>query len=115
MLPWLAWRKFRVGSELGSPALRGDGVLTLAAAALAAITLAALLVNAAFDWWWADPLAALVIACTLGLEAVRGDGSPPLRLRSFRPVRRGRATSSPPQFGQICSSEAAHEGQNVHS
>jgi divalent metal cation (Fe/Co/Zn/Cd) transporter len=71
VLPWLAWRKFRVGSELGSPALRGDGVLALAAAALAAITLAALLVNAAFDWWWADPLAALVIACALGLEAVR--------------------------------------------
>ena len=71
VLPWLARRKFRVGSELPSPALRGDGVLSLAAAALAAITLAALLVNAAFDWWWADPLAALVIACALGLEAVR--------------------------------------------
>ena len=31
VLPFLARRKFRVASALGSPALRGDGVLTLAA------------------------------------------------------------------------------------
>jgi hypothetical protein len=28
---------------------------------------------------------------------------------------RGRATSSPPQFGQICSNPSAQAGQNVHS
>ena len=43
--------KLRVAGRLGSPALRGDGVLTLAAAALAAITLVALLANSALDWW----------------------------------------------------------------
>ena len=51
--------------------MRGDAILTLASAALAATTLAALIVNAAFDWWWADPIVALLIAGALGLEGVR--------------------------------------------
>jgi divalent metal cation (Fe/Co/Zn/Cd) transporter len=71
VLPWLGSRKLVIASRLASPALRGDGVLTLAAAALAAITLAALLLNSALGWWWADPIAALVIAAGLALEAVR--------------------------------------------
>ncbi len=71
VLPWLGSRKLMVAARLGSPALRGDGVLTLAAAALAAITLAALLLSSAFAWWWADPIAALVIAAGLAVEAVR--------------------------------------------
>jgi len=30
-------------------------------------------------------------------------------------LRRGRATSSPPQFGQVCCICSAHPEQNVHS
>jgi divalent metal cation (Fe/Co/Zn/Cd) transporter len=71
ILPWLGRMKLRVASALPSRALRGDGVLTLAAAALAAITLVALLASGAFGWWWADPLAALIITGFLGVEAVR--------------------------------------------
>ena len=71
VLPWLGWRKLRVAALLPSGALRGDGILTVASSALAAIALAALLVNSAFGWWWADPAAALVIATALGVEAVR--------------------------------------------
>ena len=71
VLPWLARLKLRVAAGLGSQALRGDGILTASAAALAAITLAALVANAAFDWWWADPCAALVIAAALAAEALR--------------------------------------------
>jgi len=70
-LPWLGRKKLRIAAALPSPALRGDGVLTLAAAALAGITLAALGVDVAFGWWWADPVAALVIAAALATEAVR--------------------------------------------
>ena len=70
-MPWLGRAKLRVASRLGSGALRGDGILTIASAALAAIALAALLVNAAFGWWWADPTAALVIATALAIEATR--------------------------------------------
>jgi hypothetical protein len=34
-------------------------------------------------------------------------------MRGYR--RRGRATSSPPQFGQVCCICSAHREQNVHS
>jgi divalent metal cation (Fe/Co/Zn/Cd) transporter len=71
VLPWLARRKFLVASALPSGALRGDGILTVAAAALAAITLAALLVNSRLGWWWADPAAALAIGTVLATEGVR--------------------------------------------
>ena len=54
VLPPLGASKVRVARRLESQALRGDGVLTLAAAALAGITLVALLANSALDWWWAD-------------------------------------------------------------
>ena len=56
VLPVLGVMKLRLAGRLGSPALRGDSVLTLAAAALAAITLVALVANSALGWWWADPL-----------------------------------------------------------
>jgi divalent metal cation (Fe/Co/Zn/Cd) transporter len=71
VLPLLGVMKLRVAGRLGSPALRGDGVLTLAAATLAAITLVALLANSLLDWWWADAAAALVIAIALAGEAMR--------------------------------------------
>jgi len=69
VLPWLARQKLRIASRLASKALRGDGVLTAASAALAAVALSALVVNSAFGWWWADPAAALLIAGALAVEA----------------------------------------------
>jgi divalent metal cation (Fe/Co/Zn/Cd) transporter len=71
VLPLLGLRKLQVAAVLPSAALRGDGVLTLAAAALAAITLVALVANEAFAWWWADAVAALVISAALALEGLR--------------------------------------------
>jgi divalent metal cation (Fe/Co/Zn/Cd) transporter len=71
VLPWLGYRKLRVASVLSSAALRGDGVLTLAAATLAAVTLVALLLNSALGWWWADPAAALLVSAALATEAIR--------------------------------------------
>jgi len=71
VLPYLGLLKLRVASRLRSPALRGDGTLTIASAALAATTLAALIVNSAFAWWWGDAVAALLIAAALAVEAIR--------------------------------------------
>jgi divalent metal cation (Fe/Co/Zn/Cd) transporter len=71
VLPWLGRAKLRVAAALPSAALRGDGLLTLAAAALAVITLLTLLVASALGWWWADPLAAFVIAVGLAAEGLR--------------------------------------------
>ena len=52
VLPVLARAKLRLARLLGSSALRGDGVLSLAGAALAAVALASLALNAAFGWWF---------------------------------------------------------------
>jgi divalent metal cation (Fe/Co/Zn/Cd) transporter len=71
VLPVLAWQKLGVATRLASRALRGDGVLTGAAAVLAATTLTALLLNSALGWWWADPTAALLVAAALTAEGVR--------------------------------------------
>jgi divalent metal cation (Fe/Co/Zn/Cd) transporter len=71
VLLWLGRMKLRVASRLPSLALRGDGILSIAAAVLATITLATLLMNSALGWWWADAVAALFIAITLAAEASR--------------------------------------------
>jgi divalent metal cation (Fe/Co/Zn/Cd) transporter len=64
-LPVLARAKLRLAGPLHSVALRGDGILSLAGAALAAVTLASLALDAALGWWWSDAIAALIIASFL--------------------------------------------------
>jgi divalent metal cation (Fe/Co/Zn/Cd) transporter len=71
VLPALARAKLRLARPLGSPGLRGDGVLSLAGAILAATTLVSLVLDAAFGWWWADATAALLISAMLLVEASR--------------------------------------------
>ena len=75
---WLARAKRRTGEALSSRALIADSQQTFACWYLSATTLAGLGLNAAFGWWWADPVAALVIVVFLareGLEALRGAGA----------------------------------------
>ncbi len=57
----LAWGKHRVGTALNNPVLLTEGRVTLVDAYLAAAVLVGLLLDSLFGWWWADPLAALVI------------------------------------------------------
>jgi divalent metal cation (Fe/Co/Zn/Cd) transporter len=71
VLPPLGIMKLRLAVRLRSRALRGDGVLTIAAAGLAVVTLIALLTSSVLGWWWTDPVAALIIALALGIEATR--------------------------------------------
>lgn len=65
VLPPLAIAKLRIARRLRSPALQGDGFLTAGGAALAAVTLIGMFLERRFGWWWADPIAALVIAVVL--------------------------------------------------
>lgn len=62
VMPVLAWVKRRTAVELRSRTLLADAKETAFCAWLSAATLAGLGVNAAFGWWWADPVAALVVA-----------------------------------------------------
>jgi divalent metal cation (Fe/Co/Zn/Cd) transporter len=57
----LAAGKARTGRALGNPVLATEGRVTLVDGILASAVLAGLALNAAAGWWWADPLAALVI------------------------------------------------------
>jgi divalent metal cation (Fe/Co/Zn/Cd) transporter len=56
---WLARAKRRVARTLGSRALEADSFQTTACFWLSIIVLCGVGLNAAFDWWWADPAAAL--------------------------------------------------------
>jgi divalent metal cation (Fe/Co/Zn/Cd) transporter len=76
-MPLLARAKRRVGNELGSAATVQEGVQNMVCAYLSVALLVGLLANAVFGWWWADPLAALVIAGVAareGRESWRGEG-----------------------------------------
>jgi len=78
---WLARAKRRTGEALGSRALVADAQQTYACWYLSVAALAGLGLNALFGWWWADPIAALLIAAFLvreGTEAWRGEEEPGL-------------------------------------
>ena len=57
----LAWGKRVTGRQIGNPVLQAEARVTLIDAALAAAVLAGTGLNALAGWWWADPLAGLVI------------------------------------------------------
>lgn len=57
----LAGAKQRIGTQLNNPVLLTEGRVTRVDALLAASVLVGLVLNAALGWWWADPLAGLVI------------------------------------------------------
>ena len=72
----LARAKRRVGLALGSHATVSEGVQNVVCAYLSVALLAGLGANALGGWWWADPVAALVIAAVAvreGIESRRGD------------------------------------------
>jgi divalent metal cation (Fe/Co/Zn/Cd) transporter len=76
IMPVLGALKLRTARDLASGALRADAYETIACAWLSLTTLAGLALNAAFGWWWADPVAALAIIPLVvreGLEGWRGD------------------------------------------
>lgn len=75
-MQWLARAKRRAAQRLGSRALEADAFQTTACFWLSVITLTGIGLNAAFGWWWADPLAALSMTWFIareGAEAWRGE------------------------------------------
>jgi len=57
----LAFGKRATGQQLKNEVLLTEGRVTMVDAYLAGAVLVGLLLNALFSWWWADPLASLVI------------------------------------------------------
>lgn len=76
IMPLVSWGKLRAAREIGSAALRAEAKETLACSYLSFALLLGLGANAAAGWWWADPIAALVMVPWLvreGLEGLRGE------------------------------------------
>ncbi|MEU8301094.1 cation transporter [Micromonospora sp. NPDC048909] len=76
VMPLLVRAKRRTGRELGSATVLADSTQTLLCTYLSAVLLVGLVLNAAFGWSWADPIAALVIAGVAvkeGVAAWRGE------------------------------------------
>ena len=71
VLPPLGLAKRRTGAALGSSALRGDGSLSMIGGGLAIIALAGLMLNSTLGWWWADRIAALIVAAVAATESGR--------------------------------------------
>lgn len=65
----LAIAKRRLGRRMGSRALMGDGALSGVGAVSSLLALCGLALYHALGWWWADQVAALVVAAVAGAEA----------------------------------------------
>jgi len=75
VMPLLVYFKRRIASRLGSGALEAEARQTRVCAYLSAILLAGLGLNSWLGWWWADPIAGLLMVPLIaweGWEAVRG-------------------------------------------
>lgn len=72
VMPLLARAKRRVAAGLSSRALSADATQTDLCMYLSAIVLVGLALNAAFGWWWADPVAALVMTPIIAKEGYEG-------------------------------------------
>lgn len=73
---WLARAKRNAAQALGSRALEADAFQTTACWWLSIIVLTGIGLNAAFGWWWADPLSALAMTYFVvreGREAWEGE------------------------------------------
>jgi divalent metal cation (Fe/Co/Zn/Cd) transporter len=76
VMPLLARAKRRVASRLESRSLEADSRQTDLCAYLSAIVLGGLALNALLGWWWADPVAGLIMVPIIareGIETLRGD------------------------------------------
>jgi len=71
-MPLLARAKRQVARQLNSGAMHADSRQSDFCAYLSAILLTGLLLNALLGWWWADPVAALVMVPLIAREGVEG-------------------------------------------
>lgn len=61
IMPYLSRAKKRIGSEIGSKALRADGSCSMVCAYMSWILFAGVILTALLGWWWIDSLAALAL------------------------------------------------------
>ena len=67
----LSRAKLAFAAALASAALREEAWRTIASVWVSGITLLGLIANAALEWWWADPVAALLLVPFLGIGGLQ--------------------------------------------
>lgn len=83
IMPLLAWFEVRTGRELGSKSVMADAKQLILCIYLSGAVFIGLVLNSLFGWWWADSVAALVVAFLAireGVEAWRGDVESPFEV-----------------------------------
>lgn len=92
IMPVLWQGKLRIAKRIGSAALKADAACSVTCAYMSVTLLVGLALNRLFGWWWADPLAALVLIYFL--------------------VREGREALHEARTGETCS--CADDGCDCH-
>jgi divalent metal cation (Fe/Co/Zn/Cd) transporter len=72
VMPLVSRAKKKVGDSMSSAAMHADAKQTDFCVYLSGILLVGLLLNTALAWWWADPIAALVMVPIIAKEGVDG-------------------------------------------
>jgi divalent metal cation (Fe/Co/Zn/Cd) transporter len=72
VMPLVSWGKLHAAKAIGSDALRSEAMETLACSYLSLTLLLGLVANAVAGWWWADPIAALLMVPWLVKEGMEG-------------------------------------------
>ncbi|WP_136024844.1 cation transporter [Microbacterium sp. K27] len=83
IMPLLAWFEVRTGRELDSKSVMADAKQLILCIYLSGAVFVGLILNTLFGWWWADSVAALVVAVLAireGIEAWRGDVESPFEV-----------------------------------
>ena len=83
LMPALAWLEIRTGRELRSKSVIADAHQLLLCMYLSATVFIGISLNSLFGWWWADSVAALVVAVLAvreGLEAWGGEVASPFEV-----------------------------------
>lgn len=83
VMPLLAWYEIRTGRELGSKSVLADARQLLLCVYLSGAVFVGLILNSLLGWWWADSVAALIVAALAvreGIEAWRGDAESPFEV-----------------------------------
>ncbi|WP_314646750.1 cation transporter [uncultured Microbacterium sp.] len=83
IMPLLAWFEVRTGRELDSKSVMADAKQLILCIYLSGAVFIGLVLNSLLGWWWADSVAALVVAFLAireGLEAWRGDVESPFEV-----------------------------------
>ena len=63
--------KRSLARRMTDEALASEAIVTLLDGLLAGLIMVSLVLNAVFEWWWADPLATLGVAIVAALEGTR--------------------------------------------